>query len=74
MVFSVRSVPRCYKQDSWGNELLVRQLPASKNERMEAEDIVGIRHQATTGEDIADREDLVHAVVNCRVCELATVL
>jgi hypothetical protein len=41
---------------------------------MEADDIAGIRHQATTGEDTADREDLVSAVVNCRVCELVIVL
>jgi hypothetical protein len=33
-------------------------------------DIVEIRHQATTGEDTADLEDLVCAVVNCRVSEL----
>jgi hypothetical protein len=32
----------------------VRQLPAGKNVSTAAEDIVGIRHQATTGEDIAD--------------------
>jgi hypothetical protein len=37
---------------------------------MAAEDIVGIRHQATTGEDKADCEDLVCAVVNCRAYEL----
>jgi hypothetical protein len=30
-VFSVRSVPRCYKQDSWSNELVVRQSPDGKN-------------------------------------------
>jgi hypothetical protein len=42
-----------------------------KNVTTEAEDIFGIRHQATTGEDIADLEDLVRAVVNCRVCKLA---
>jgi hypothetical protein len=34
----------------------------------EEEDIVGIRHQETTGEDTVDWEDLVRAVVNCRVC------
>jgi hypothetical protein len=28
----------------------------------------------STGEDTADWEDLVRAVVNCRVCELATAL
>jgi hypothetical protein len=70
-VFSVRSVPRCYKQDSWSNELVVRQSPAGKNVSTEAEDIVGIHHQATTGEDTAD---LLRAVVNCRVCELPIAL
>jgi hypothetical protein len=34
--------------DSWINELVVRQLLASTNESMEAEDIVGIHHQETT--------------------------
>jgi hypothetical protein len=38
--------------DSLSNELVVRQLPAGKNMSMEAEEIVEIRHQATTGEDI----------------------
>jgi hypothetical protein len=32
----------------------VRQSPAGKNVSTEAEDIAGIRHQATTGEDIAN--------------------
>jgi hypothetical protein len=32
------------------------------------------RYQATTGEDTADWEDLVRAVMNCRVCELAIAL
>jgi hypothetical protein len=73
-MFSVRSIPRCYKQDSWSNELVVRQSPASKNVSTEADDIVGIHHQATTGEDTAHWEDLVGAVVNGRVCELATAL
>jgi predicted ThiF/HesA family dinucleotide-utilizing enzyme len=41
---------------------------------MEAEDIVGIRHQATIGEDKADWEDLVRAAVNCRMRELAIAL
>jgi hypothetical protein len=31
-------------------------------------------YQATTGEVTADREDLVCAVVNCRVCELVMAL
>jgi hypothetical protein len=59
---------------SWNNELVERQSPASKNVSTEAEDIVQIHHQATAGEDTADWEDLVHALVNWRVCELAIVL
>jgi hypothetical protein len=65
-VFSLQSVPRCYKQDSW------RQSSVGKNVSTEAEDIVGICHQATTGKDIG--KGLVCAVVNCRACELAIAL
>jgi hypothetical protein len=39
--------------DSWSNELVVWQSPGGKKVSTEAEDIVEIRHQATTGEDIA---------------------
>jgi hypothetical protein len=46
-------MPRCYKQDSWSNESVVRQSPADKNVSKEEEDIVRSRHQATTSEDIA---------------------
>jgi hypothetical protein len=53
-VFSVCFVPRCYKQDNWSNEYVVGQSSAGKNLSTEAEDIVGIRRQATTGEDTAD--------------------
>jgi hypothetical protein len=53
-VFSVRPVQRCCKQDNWSNQFVEGQSPAGKNGRTEAEDIVGIRHQATTGKDIAD--------------------
>jgi hypothetical protein len=74
VVFAVRSVPRCYKQDSWSSELVVRQSPAGKNVSTEGEDIVWIRYRATIGEETADRGDLVRAVVNCRVCELAIAL
>jgi hypothetical protein len=73
-VFSLWSVPGCYKQDSWSNEWVMRQSPVGGNMSMEAEDSVGIHHQAMTGEDTADWEDLVLAVGNCRVCELAIVL
>jgi hypothetical protein len=53
IVFSVLPVPRRYTQDNWDNELLVGQSSAVKNVSTEAEDIVGILHQATTGEDTA---------------------
>jgi hypothetical protein len=53
-VFSVRSVARCYKKDGWSNELVVRQSPADKNVSKKAEDIVGIRDQESTSEDIAN--------------------
>jgi hypothetical protein len=73
-MFPARSVSRCYKQDNWSNELVVGQSPAGKNVSTEAEDIVRISHLATTGEDIADWEDLARGIVNCRVCELAIAL
>jgi hypothetical protein len=49
-MLSVRSPLKCYKQESWSNELVVRQAPAGKDVSTEAEDSVGIRHQATTVE------------------------
>jgi hypothetical protein len=49
--------------DSWSNELVVRQSPAGKNVSTEAEDSGDTRHQATTGEDIENREDFICAVV-----------
>jgi hypothetical protein len=42
------------KVDSWSNELVVELSPAGKNVSTEAEDIGGIRHQATADEDIAN--------------------
>jgi hypothetical protein len=33
-----------------------------------------MHHQATTDDDTADWEDLVHVGMNCRVCELGIVL
>jgi hypothetical protein len=56
------------------NKLVVGQSPAGKNVNTKAEDTVGIRHQAKAGEDAADWKDVMHAVVNCRVCELAFAL
>jgi hypothetical protein len=73
-VLSVWSVPRCYKLDSWSNELVVGESPSSKNVSTEAEDIVGNHHQATTGEDTADWKVLVCTAVNSKVCELAIAL
>jgi hypothetical protein len=49
-VFSVRTVPRCFKQGNWSSELVVGQSPFGKNVITEA----GDRHQATTGEETAD--------------------
>jgi hypothetical protein len=56
------------------NRLVVGQSTVCKNVRTEAEDILEIRHQATTGEDIADRDDFAHAVVNWQEYKLATAL
>jgi hypothetical protein len=67
----MRSMPRLRKESIVRCELVVGESPAGKNVSTEAEDIVGIRHQAMAGEDTADLEDLLHAVVNCRVFELA---
>jgi hypothetical protein len=47
-------VSRYYKQENWDKELVVEQSPSSKDVNMEAENIVRIHHQATTGEDAAD--------------------
>jgi hypothetical protein len=52
----------------------VRQPPAGKIVSTEAENIVEIRHQATTGEDTAKSEDSVRDVVNCRMYELVIAL
>jgi hypothetical protein len=53
-VFSVWPAWRCYKQGNWSNELVVRQLPTGKDVSTEAEGVVGICHQAMTGEDTTD--------------------
>jgi hypothetical protein len=53
LVFSVLPV-RCYIEDNWKNELVVRQSTVGKNVSTEAGNIVEVRHQATTGEDTAD--------------------
>jgi hypothetical protein len=53
-MLSVLSVPRCYKEENWSNELVVGQSQAGKNMSTEVEDIVVIRHQATASEDIVN--------------------
>jgi hypothetical protein len=45
---------RQLKVNSWSNELVVRQSTAGNKVSTESEDIVGIRHQPMTGEDIAN--------------------
>jgi hypothetical protein len=50
MVFSVRSLLGCYKTVG----TIVRQSQAGKNLSTEAEGIVEIRRQATTGDDTAN--------------------
>jgi hypothetical protein len=56
--------------ESWDDseKLTVRQSPASTDVNTEAEGY-GVEgcYQATTGEDTADWEDFVRAVVNCSV-------
>jgi ribosomal protein L37AE/L43A len=42
--------------------------------RVRGTSAVGSRYQATTGEHTASCEELVRAVANCRVCELAIAL
>jgi hypothetical protein len=67
-----RQCPHCCKSLCSNTELVVRQLLASKNVNMEAEGSVVL--EAVTqqcGEDTADWEDLVCAVVNYKVWELA---
>jgi hypothetical protein len=41
-VFSMRSVPRCYKQDRYGVYLVVRQSPVSKDVNTEAEETAAL--------------------------------
>jgi hypothetical protein len=55
---------------SWSNEWIVRQWPSSKDVNTEAEE--GTTLEAVTRrqqvEGTADK-DLVHAAVNCNVCQ-----
>jgi hypothetical protein len=77
-MFSVRLVLRLYNK---------HQLPLQGSLQIAIRRVGSWREMATslqghdprsrgtfTGEDTADLEDLVCAVVNCRVCKLATVL
>lgn len=53
--FSVRSLPRCLKQDKSRIYSVGRQSPASKGLNTQAEEAdIGSRYQTMTGEDIAD--------------------
>jgi hypothetical protein len=69
-VFSVPSVPRLYEEGQLTLEESLKTavtrvgvscgtVATGKNMSTEAEDIFGTRHQATTGENKADREELV---------------
>jgi hypothetical protein len=65
----------CEMDTSLGIEWVTCRLsPAGKNVGAEAEDIVGIRYQATTDEDLKDWEHFLRAVMNSMVCDLAIAL
>jgi hypothetical protein len=53
---------------------VVAESQAGKIVTTETDDIVGIRHQATTDEDTTDWADLVRAVMNCKMCEAVVAL
>jgi hypothetical protein len=52
----------------------VRLSPAGKDVSGDAEDIIVIRYQETTDEDVGNREELQCAVVRCRIRELVRAL
>jgi hypothetical protein len=65
----------CYKQDKSEVLLVGIESPTSKGVNTSWGSYgVGSRYQATTDEDIAEWEDLVRAVVKCKVCELGIML
>jgi hypothetical protein len=70
----MRSVPRLHKGSIVHCDLVVGESPSNRNVNTEAVDIVGIRHQTMAGEATPDWEQLVRAVVNYRVFELAIAL
>jgi hypothetical protein len=43
--------PPAWESVSWSSELVLRQSTAGKNVSTEAEDFVGVRREATTGEE-----------------------
>jgi hypothetical protein len=71
-VFSVRSVPRCYKQDRFRVWLVVRQSPASTDVNTEIEKATTL--EAVTRQQPVTINQTVRAIVNCRLCEFALVL
>jgi hypothetical protein len=70
----MRSLQICYKLNSWGNQLVVRRSPAGKNMSMKAQNIVGIRHQETTGEDTETEETYYVLYSSTELFCLATAL
>jgi hypothetical protein len=86
-MFSVMSLPRLYNEQQLplqeSRETAVRRVGVScetvaswqgRDHGGSGSYGVGSRYQAITCEDTADWEDLVRAVGNCRVCELAITL
>jgi hypothetical protein len=69
-----RRIPHCWKQ----RRAVVRQAPASEDRSPGTRKVRNLWHwecyQATTGEDTADREDIMHVVINYRLGELLIAL
>jgi hypothetical protein len=59
--------PLLLEAGSWGTGII-------RESRVSGTSAVGSRYQTTTGEKTADWNDIVRAIVNCRVCELAILL
>jgi hypothetical protein len=71
-VFSMRSVPKYYKQAKSRVCSVVRQSSTSKDMNTEADEATAL--EAVTRQGLVKTrktEDLVSAVMNCNVCELA---
>jgi hypothetical protein len=58
-------------RDTWSHGLDERQSQAGNDMSREEEDTVRIRYQAPTSENTAGLEELLCAVLKCKVCELA---